>query len=67
MIEVDDDGPGIPPERREEVFRAFSSSKKGGTGLGLTIVRDIVHAHGGEIRLGQSARGGLNVCITLPR
>ncbi|MCE0744838.1 ATP-binding protein [Acetobacter sicerae] len=67
IIEVDDDGPGIPPERREEVFRAFSTSKKGGTGLGLTIVRDIVRAHGGDIQLGESQRGGLNVRITLPR
>lgn len=67
IIDVDDDGPGIPPERREEVFRAFSSSKKGGTGLGLTIVRDIVRAHGGDIQLGESPQGGLNVHITLPR
>ncbi|MCH4091816.1 ATP-binding protein [Acetobacter sp.] len=66
IIEVDDNGPGIPLERREEVFRAFSSGKKGGTGLGLTIVRDIVRAHGGDIQLGESLRGGLNVRITLP-
>lgn len=66
-IEVDDNGPGIPPERREEVFRAFASGARGGTGLGLTIVRDIVRAHGGDVRLATSRRGGLNVRITLPR
>ncbi|NHN89744.1 ATP-binding protein [Acetobacter conturbans] len=67
VIEVDDDGPGIPTERREEVFRAFSSGERGGTGLGLTIVRDIVRAHGGDVRLAASLKGGLNVRITLPR
>ncbi|WP_368041013.1 ATP-binding protein [Acetobacter estunensis] len=67
VIEVDDDGPGIPAIQREEVFRAFASGAQGGTGLGLTIVRDIVRAHGGEVRLAKSERGGLNVRITLPR
>lgn len=67
VLEVDDDGPGIPADRREEVFRAFTSGKRGGTGLGLTIVRDIVRAHGGDIKLDASVKGGLNVRITLPR
>ncbi|WP_026397954.1 ATP-binding protein [Acetobacter nitrogenifigens] len=68
VIEIDDDGPGIPADRREDVFRAFSSGGGGGgTGLGLTIVRDIARAHGGEIRLESSRMGGLNVKITLPR
>ncbi|MDE2007927.1 MAG: HAMP domain-containing protein, partial [Rhodospirillales bacterium] len=51
LVTVDDDGPGIPPERRESVFRPFESGQEGGTGLGLTIARDIVRAHGGEIVL----------------
>ncbi|MBV8521928.1 MAG: HAMP domain-containing protein, partial [Acetobacteraceae bacterium] len=51
QVIVDDDGPGIPPERRESVFRPFESGAAGGTGLGLTIARDIVRAHGGEIVL----------------
>ncbi|NHO34174.1 ATP-binding protein [Acetobacter fallax] len=67
VIEIDDDGPGIPAARREEVFRAFASDAQGGTGLGLTIVRDIVRAHGGDVRLATSRMGGLNVRIALPR
>lgn len=66
LIDVDDNGPGIPPERREEVFRAFASGKKGGTGLGLTIVRDIIRAHGGDVELQSSPHGGLRVRIILP-
>ena len=65
-IVVEDDGPGIPPERREDVFRPFETGAHGGTGLGLTIVRDIVRAHGGEVTLGDSALGGLAARITLP-
>ena len=66
QVTVDDDGPGIPPERRESVFRPFESSEAGGTGLGLTIARDIVRAHGGEIVLEQSPLGGLRARIRLP-
>ena len=62
---VDDDGPGIPPDRRESVFRAFETGG-GGTGLGLTIARDIVRAHGGEIVLEASPLGGLRARIKLP-
>ena len=66
QILIEDDGPGIPPERREDVFRPFETGAHGGTGLGLTIVRDIVRAHGGEVTLGDSALGGLAARITLP-
>ena len=66
LVTVDDDGPGISPERRESVFRPFESSEAGGTGLGLTIARDIVRAHGGEIVLEQSPLGGLRARIRLP-
>ncbi len=62
---VDDDGPGIAPERRESVFRAFETGG-GGTGLGLTIARDIVRAHGGDITLESSPMGGLRARIRLP-
>ena len=62
---VDDDGPGIAPERRESVFRPFETGG-GGTGLGLTIARDIVRAHGGDIVLEQSPLGGLRARIRLP-
>ena len=63
---IDDDGPGIPPGLREEAFRPFASGSAGGTGLGLTIARDIVRAHGGEIELGESPLGGLRARVRLP-
>jgi two-component system osmolarity sensor histidine kinase EnvZ len=66
FVTVDDDGPGIPLERRESVFRPFESDAAGGTGLGLTIARDIVRAHGGEILLEDSPLGGLRARIRLP-
>ncbi len=66
FVTVDDDGPGIPLERRESVFRPFESDAAGGTGLGLTIARDIVRAHGGEIMLEDSPLGGLRARIRLP-
>jgi len=66
LITVDDDGVGIPPERRESVFRPFESGASGGTGLGLTIARDIIRAHGGDISLEDSPLGGLRARIRLP-
>ncbi len=66
QVTVDDDGPGIPPDRRESVFRPFESDATGGTGLGLTIARDIVRAHGGDILLEDSPLGGLRARIRLP-
>jgi len=66
LVLVDDDGPGIPPDRRESVFRPFESDSQGGTGLGLTIARDIARAHGGDITLGDSPLGGLRARLRLP-
>lgn len=68
---VDDDGPGIPPEEREHVFRPFHRLERarggeGASGLGLAIARDIVLAHGGDIRLLDSPLGGLRVRVELP-
>jgi two-component system, OmpR family, osmolarity sensor histidine kinase EnvZ len=65
-VTVDDDGPGIPASRRESVFRPFESDTTGGTGLGLTIARDIVRAHGGDIVLEESPLGGLRARVRLP-
>lgn len=71
-ITVDDNGPGIPPERRDGVFRAFArlessrNPQTGGIGLGLTIARDLVRAHGGEILLEDSPLGGLRARIRIP-
>ena len=66
VVTVDDDGPGIPADRRELVFRPFESGAHGGTGLGLSIARDIVRAHGGDIELLTSPLGGLRARIRLP-
>lgn len=71
-IIVDDNGGGIPPEHYEDVFKPFyreeksRNSKTGGVGLGLPIAQDIILAHGGEILLDESPRGGLRVIIHLP-
>jgi two-component system osmolarity sensor histidine kinase EnvZ len=71
-VTVDDDGPGIAPDRREEVFRPFRRLEEsrnietGGVGLGLTIARDVVHAHGGAITLEDSPLGGLRARLRLP-
>jgi two-component system osmolarity sensor histidine kinase EnvZ len=71
-IAVDDDGPGIPEERREEAFRPFHrldegrNLQVGGVGLGLSIARDIARSHGGDILLQDSPRGGLRAVIRLP-
>ncbi|HZG20753.1 MAG TPA: ATP-binding protein [Herbaspirillum sp.] len=57
LLWVADDGPGVAPELRESLFDPFVSQRSGGTGLGLVLVREIVHAHGGSITLATTARG----------
>lgn len=69
---VDDNGPGIPIDSREDVFRPFvrlddaRNLDETGTGLGLAIARDIAHAHGGKIRLDDSPLGGLRAVVQIP-
>lgn len=71
-ISVDDDGPGIPKDKRDDVFKAFyrvdpsRNKETGGVGLGLAIAKDIVVSHGGSIELSDSSLGGLRVVISLP-
>ena len=71
-IEVDDDGPGISPQERDNVFRPFyridhaRNQDAGHSGLGLAIARDIAKSHGGDITLGQSSMGGLRAIIRVP-
>ena len=71
-ITIDDDGPGIPPERRADVFKPFyrldesRNPKTGGTGLGLTIARDLVRGHGGDLLLEEAPTGGLRARVRLP-
>ena len=71
-ITVDDDGPGIAPALREDVFRPFfrldesRNSETGGTGLGLPIARDAIRRHGGDVTLEDSPIGGLRARVRLP-
>jgi signal transduction histidine kinase len=63
VARIEDDGPGIPAEAAAKVFDPFYTRREGGVGLGLTIVQQIVQAHGGEISVGESELGG--ACFTL--
>ena len=71
-IDIEDEGPGIPQELQEKVFSPFfrlessRSRATGGTGLGLTVARSIIRAHGGEIELSNRPVGGLRVTVLLP-
>lgn len=66
LIEVADDGPGIPPEARPRVFDPFYTTREGGIGLGLTVTRQIVESHGGEISVAASEWGGACFLVMLP-
>jgi two-component system osmolarity sensor histidine kinase EnvZ len=71
-VTIDDDGPGIAADSREAAFRAFfrldpsRNPETGGTGLGLTIARDIARNHGGDLTLEDSPLGGLRAIVKLP-
>ena len=71
-ITIDDDGPGIPEAQHEDVFKPFyriegsRNPGTGGVGLGLTIARDVIRGHGGDITLGASPNGGLRVRVRVP-
>ena len=71
-IVFDDDGPGIPAEKREEVFKPFfrleesRNQATGGVGLGMTIARDSARGHGGDVLLEDAPGGGLRVRLVLP-
>jgi signal transduction histidine kinase len=72
IVTIDDDGPGIPTAELDRVFDPFyrletsRSRETGGTGLGLTVARSTIRAHGGDIRLANRTGGGLSVTVTLP-
>ncbi|MDP6803837.1 MAG: HAMP domain-containing sensor histidine kinase [Rhodospirillales bacterium] len=67
VIDVTDDGPGIPVKARHVLFRPFAGSARvGGTGLGLVIARDVMHAHGGEITLVHSRDDGTTFRLEFP-
>ena len=72
IINIEDDGPGIPEDQYRNVFKPFfrldksRSLNQSGVGLGLAIVEDIINSHGGSIQLGKSQYNGLQVKISLP-
>jgi signal transduction histidine kinase len=66
-IRVRDNGPGIPPEIQERVFRPFVTSKESGTGLGLPLARKVVEAHDGTIELTSVPGEGVEFVVTLPK
>ena len=72
LISIEDDGPGIPEDQYKNVFKPFfrldksRSLNQSGVGLGLAIVEDVIHSHGGNIQLSKSKYKGLQVKISLP-
>ena len=72
VLHVDDSGPGLPPDEAAQVFERFWRADKartrarGGSGLGMSIVRSIVEAHGGTVRFDSSVRSGSTVTVRLP-
>lgn len=72
VIRIEDSGPGIPEHLQDKVFDAFfriersRNRETGGVGLGLTVARTILHAHGGRIELENGSEGGLRATVTLP-
>lgn len=72
VVTVEDNGPGIPLESREEVFKPFfrlddsRNPNHAGAGLGLAIARDVARGHGGDILLDESCSGGLRAVLRLP-
>ena len=71
-LAIEDDGPGIPPDKLELLFQPFRrgevsrSRETGGVGLGLTIARNILRAHGGDVTLHNRPQGGLQALVVLP-
>jgi signal transduction histidine kinase len=66
LVEVNDSGPGVPPELTDKIFSAFFTTKPQGSGLGLAIVRKIVDAHDGRIDLTSRPGAGTTFRVSLP-
>jgi signal transduction histidine kinase len=66
-VRVRDNGPGIDPDRLQEIFSPFYTSKEGGTGLGLAISKKVVDAHGGSIEVDSDPSRGTEFLLTFPK
>jgi signal transduction histidine kinase len=66
FVRIQDNGRGIPPSDRRQIFRLFFTTRKNGSGLGLPIVRQIIHQHGGTISLRSREGAGTTVTVSLP-
>ncbi len=64
-IEIRDNGPGIPPDRRDDIFLPFYTTHKGGSGVGLSFARQVALAHGGSISAGDAPEGGANLILVI--
>jgi two-component system osmolarity sensor histidine kinase EnvZ len=71
-VQIDDDGPGVPEKDRENIFKPFvrldeaRNQAEGGSGLGLTIARDLARSHGGDVTMFESPLGGLRATVRIP-
>jgi two-component system NtrC family sensor kinase len=66
LLEVRDEGPGVPEEDRRRVFEPFFTGRRGGTGLGLFVTYGIVERHGGRIEVGEAPEGGARFTVRIP-
>ncbi|MGQ0507922.1 MAG: ATP-binding protein [Myxococcaceae bacterium] len=66
VLQVDDQGPGIPPERAQKIFEPFFTTYATGTGLGLAIVRRAMEVQDGSVTAGSSPSGGARFQLDLP-
>ena len=66
IIDISDNGPGVPENLREKIFEPFFTQRADGTGLGLAIVKQTIHEHQGTIEVGTSSSGGARFTIHLP-
>jgi two-component system nitrogen regulation sensor histidine kinase NtrY len=67
VVEISDNGPGIPPTDKNRIFEPYFTTKRGGTGLGLAIVISVLSEHQGEIRVFDNHPRGAKFVITLPQ
>jgi len=65
-VDIDDNGPGVSSDKRDEILEPFVSNREGGMGLGLSIVVEILRSHGGYLQISQSEQQGARFTVCLP-